>query len=167
MRITFEIEDAGEDLVAIFHSHTRSPAVPSATDRRTALYPDRPFYLLATPGRPDAPPGRALRAWRIHGGQTFEVPLHSATCDGPPHRRGYGRSGGRALHHGTAGREIDDHVEPGRPLLAAGAEGGEEPAAARRQLPARAAAYASREPIAAAGTPSRANRSMVGSSPDG
>ena len=39
MRIIFAIEDAGEDLVAIFHSHTRSPAVPSATDRRTAHVP--------------------------------------------------------------------------------------------------------------------------------
>ena len=28
VRITFAIEDAGEELVAIFHSHTRSAAVP-------------------------------------------------------------------------------------------------------------------------------------------
>jgi [CysO sulfur-carrier protein]-S-L-cysteine hydrolase len=74
VRITFAIEDAGEELVAIFHSHTRSPAVPSATDRRTAMYPD-PFYLLATLADPDAPPARALRAWRIFRGQAFEVPL--------------------------------------------------------------------------------------------
>jgi len=74
VRITFAIEDAGEDLVAIFHSHTRSPAIPSATDRRTAMYPDA-VYLLATLADPDAPPERALRAWRIHGGQAFEVPL--------------------------------------------------------------------------------------------
>ncbi len=74
VRITFEIEDAGQDLVAIFHSHTRSPAVPSATDRRAAQYPDA-FYLLLTLADPDAPPDRAFRAWRIHGGQSFEVPL--------------------------------------------------------------------------------------------
>ena len=74
VRIIFAIEDAGEDLVAIFHSHTRSPAVPSATDRRTAQYPDA-FYLLATLADPAAPAARALRAWRIHGGQAFEVPL--------------------------------------------------------------------------------------------
>lgn len=74
VRITFAIEDAGEDLVAIFHSHTRSPAVPSATDRRAAMYPDA-VYLLATLADPSAPPERALRAWRIHGGQAFEVPL--------------------------------------------------------------------------------------------
>jgi proteasome lid subunit RPN8/RPN11 len=74
IRITFAIEDAGEELVAIFHSHTRSAAVPSATDRRTAMYPD-PFYLLASLSEPDAPPARALRAWRIYRGQAFEVPL--------------------------------------------------------------------------------------------
>jgi len=74
VRITFAIDDAGQDLVAIFHSHTRSPAVPSATDRRTAMYPE-PFYLLASLSDPGAPPERALRAWRIHGGQAFEVPL--------------------------------------------------------------------------------------------
>jgi [CysO sulfur-carrier protein]-S-L-cysteine hydrolase len=74
VRIVFAIEEAGRDLVAIFHSHTRSPAVPSATDRRTAQYPGV-FYLLATLVDPTAAPQRALRAWRIHGGQTFEVPL--------------------------------------------------------------------------------------------
>jgi proteasome lid subunit RPN8/RPN11 len=74
VRIVFAIEEAGQDLVAIFHSHTRSPAVPSATDRRTAQYPGV-FYLLATLADPTASPQRALRAWRIHGGQTFEVPL--------------------------------------------------------------------------------------------
>jgi [CysO sulfur-carrier protein]-S-L-cysteine hydrolase len=74
VRIVFAIEEAGQDLVAIFHSHTRSPAVPSATDRRTAQYPGV-FYLLASLADPKAAPHRALRAWRIHGGQTFEVPL--------------------------------------------------------------------------------------------
>jgi proteasome lid subunit RPN8/RPN11 len=74
VRITFAIEDAGEELVAIFHSHTRSAAVPSASDRRTAMYPD-PFYLLASLADPDAFPARALRAWRIYRGQSFEVPL--------------------------------------------------------------------------------------------
>ena len=74
VRITFAIEDAGQDLVAIFHSHTRSPGVPSATDRRAAQYPDV-FYLLAALADPSAPPERALRAWRIHGGQSFEVAL--------------------------------------------------------------------------------------------
>lgn len=74
VRITFAIEQAGEELVAIFHAHTRTAAVPSATDRRTAMYPD-PFYLIASLAHPDAPAASALRAWRIFRGQAFEVPL--------------------------------------------------------------------------------------------
>jgi len=74
VRIVFEIEEADRDLVAIFHSHTRSAAVPSATDRRAAMYPDA-FYVLASLANPDASPESALRSWRIHGRQAFVVPL--------------------------------------------------------------------------------------------
>ena len=74
VRIVYAIEAAGEDLVAIFHSHTRTAAEPSAIDRRTARY-DLPFYLLASLAVTDAPPESALRAWRIMGGHSFEVPL--------------------------------------------------------------------------------------------
>lgn len=74
VRILFDIEDAGEDLVAIFHSHTASLAVPSATDRRTAQYPDA-FYVLATLADREADPAAALRAWQIRAGASSEVPL--------------------------------------------------------------------------------------------
>jgi proteasome lid subunit RPN8/RPN11 len=74
VRIVFGIEDANEDLVGIFHSHTHTPAVPSPTDLRTAQYPDA-FYVLATLSDPDAGPADALRAWRIIGGASSEVPL--------------------------------------------------------------------------------------------
>lgn len=74
VRIVFAIEDDGQDLVAIFHSHTRSPAVPSATDRRTAQYPDA-YYVLATLADSDAGPAEALRAWHIRAGESTEVPL--------------------------------------------------------------------------------------------
>lgn len=74
VRIVFAIEDEGQDLVAIFHSHTRSPAVPSATDRRTAQYPDA-YYVLATLADPGAAPADSLRAWCIRAGESSEVPL--------------------------------------------------------------------------------------------
>src|SRR6188508_704734 len=74
LRIVLEIEDAGRDLVGIFHSHTHTPAVPSATDLRESMYPE-PFYVLASLPDPDAPPERALRAWRIRNGRSTEVPV--------------------------------------------------------------------------------------------
>lgn len=74
VRIVFGIEDDGHDLVAIFHSHTHTPAVPSPTDRRSAQYPDA-FYLLAALSDRDATPVDSLRAWRIRDGECSEVPL--------------------------------------------------------------------------------------------
>lgn len=74
LRIVLAIDDGGEDLVAIFHSHTHTPAVPSPTDRRQARYPGV-FYLLASLSDPDAPPADALRAWRIEEGSSREVRL--------------------------------------------------------------------------------------------
>ncbi len=49
-----EFEEAGLELVAIYHSHPHGPAFPSETDVERAAYPDA-FYLicdLADPARP-------------------------------------------------------------------------------------------------------------------
>jgi proteasome lid subunit RPN8/RPN11 len=74
VRIVFGIEDAGEDLLAIFHSHTHTPAVPSPTDRREARYSDA-WYVLASLVDPDAGPEGAMRAWRITDGESREGEL--------------------------------------------------------------------------------------------
>ena len=71
---TLQAGSTRDYLVAIFHSHTHSPAVPSPTDHRTALYRD-PFYVLATLTDPVAAVEAALRAWRIENGTSREVPL--------------------------------------------------------------------------------------------
>ena len=80
LRITLEIEDADLDLVGIFHSHTHTPAVPSATDLRESMYPD-PFYVLATLADPDPTPEGALRAWRIRDGRSTEMSLRIEPSD--------------------------------------------------------------------------------------
>jgi proteasome lid subunit RPN8/RPN11 len=58
------------DLVAIYHSHPKSPARPSASDIRLA-YPE-PFYLLISLQHRDAP---ELRAYRIVEGVVTEEPI--------------------------------------------------------------------------------------------
>lgn len=58
MRLMDEIEDAGEDLLAIYHSHTRSAAYPSRTDVDLAFFPD-PFYVIVSLADREAPDIRA------------------------------------------------------------------------------------------------------------
>jgi proteasome lid subunit RPN8/RPN11 len=64
------IEDAGEEVWGIFHSHVRSPAEPSPTDIGLAFYPDA-LYLICSLAE-DLP---AVRAWSIRDGRVTEVPL--------------------------------------------------------------------------------------------
>ena len=72
LRITEEIERRGEDLAAIYHSHTRSPAEPSQTDINLAAnWPD-PVYLICSIADPEAP---VIRGWRLRDGSVAEVEL--------------------------------------------------------------------------------------------
>jgi proteasome lid subunit RPN8/RPN11 len=50
-----QIEDAGEELVAIYHSHTGSPAYPSQTDVNLAGWPDAVYVIVSLheAGAPD------------------------------------------------------------------------------------------------------------------
>lgn len=47
LRITKELRSKSLSLVAIYHSHTNSPAYPSSYDVELAFYPDS-FYVIAS-----------------------------------------------------------------------------------------------------------------------
>jgi proteasome lid subunit RPN8/RPN11/molybdopterin converting factor small subunit len=64
-----EIEDAGEELVAIYHSHTHTEAFPSPTDVRLATYPESAYVIVSLADQ--ASP--SVRAFRIVGGEVAEM----------------------------------------------------------------------------------------------
>jgi [CysO sulfur-carrier protein]-S-L-cysteine hydrolase len=62
-RIQTAIEDAGLELGAIYHSHTRSAPEPSPTDVNLAFYPDAEYVIVGLAnGAVD------VRSWRIVDG---------------------------------------------------------------------------------------------------
>lgn len=69
LRVFREIEERGWDLIGIYHSHTRSEAYPSATDRRLAFYPEA-VYVLVSLAAPDSP---VVRAFTIRDGDVDEL----------------------------------------------------------------------------------------------
>ena len=71
-RITMEIEERGEEIAAIYHSHTSSPAEPSQTDINLAEnWPD-PLYLICSLAEPEAP---SVRGFSIRDRRVDEVEL--------------------------------------------------------------------------------------------
>jgi proteasome lid subunit RPN8/RPN11 len=56
----FDFEDAGLELVAIYHSHPRGPETPSPTDIAHAYYSES-VYLILSLATPDWPVVRGFR----------------------------------------------------------------------------------------------------------
>lgn len=69
-RIMREMEERGEELLAIYHSHTQSPAYPSQTDINLATYPDAYYTIVSL-----ADGEESVRAFSIRDGVVEEVPL--------------------------------------------------------------------------------------------
>jgi proteasome lid subunit RPN8/RPN11 len=70
LRIYNEIDDAGLELGAIYHSHTRTEPYPSQTDISLAFYPDSLYIIVGVAG---AEP--EVRAFSIRDGQVAEAEL--------------------------------------------------------------------------------------------
>ena len=69
-RVQTGIEDAGQELGAIYHSHTRSDPYPSQTDINLAFYPDALYVIVGVKG-----PEAVVRAWTIADGTVAEAEL--------------------------------------------------------------------------------------------
>jgi proteasome lid subunit RPN8/RPN11 len=69
-KIQSAIDDAGLELGAIYHSHTRSAPEPSQTDINLAFYPEALYVIVGLEhGEPD------VRAWSIVDGQVSPASL--------------------------------------------------------------------------------------------
>jgi [CysO sulfur-carrier protein]-S-L-cysteine hydrolase len=65
------IEDAGEELVGIYHSHTRSAAYPSQTDVNLAGWPDAVYVIVSLEG----PGGPDVKGFWIRDGEISDAEL--------------------------------------------------------------------------------------------
>ena len=73
IRIMNEIDEAGLDLIGIYHSHTSSPAFPSRTDAEQAFWPDAVYVIVSL-----ASPEADVRGYRIRDMDVTEEELVTA-----------------------------------------------------------------------------------------
>ncbi len=69
-RIEMAIDDAGQELGAIYHSHTRSAPFPSQTDINQAFHPDSLYMIVGVAGDEVD-----VQAYRIADGQVSDAAL--------------------------------------------------------------------------------------------
>lgn len=65
------MREAGEELVAIYHSHPHAPALPSVTDIRESEYPDVLYLIISL----DTEGVLEMRGFRLRAGTVTEVPI--------------------------------------------------------------------------------------------
>lgn len=70
LRAVLDIDDAGEEVWGIVHSHVASPALPSDTDVGLAAWPDALYLICSLATEPPE-----VRAWSIRDGTITEVAL--------------------------------------------------------------------------------------------
>jgi proteasome lid subunit RPN8/RPN11 len=68
-----DMRNAGEELVAIYHSHPHGPLQPSRTDIARAYYPEAAHVIVSLAER-ERP---RVAAFRIADGQAIEIDLHA------------------------------------------------------------------------------------------
>ncbi len=71
LAILREIEESGQQMVGIYHSHPHSEAFPSRTDLDLAFYPES-TYVIVSLAQPDRP---VVRAFRLRDGAIEEEEL--------------------------------------------------------------------------------------------
>jgi [CysO sulfur-carrier protein]-S-L-cysteine hydrolase len=67
------IREAGEELVAIYHSHPHGPESPSRSDIERAYYPDAAHLIVSLSDR-ESP---RTAAFRIVDGEAFDLEVHA------------------------------------------------------------------------------------------
>jgi proteasome lid subunit RPN8/RPN11 len=70
LRTLRSIDDADEELLAIYHSHTATEAYPSRTDVSIAGFPEAHYILVST--RPELGDAEEFRSFRIVDGEVTE-----------------------------------------------------------------------------------------------
>jgi proteasome lid subunit RPN8/RPN11 len=71
LQVFDRMDEDGQELLGIFHTHTHSEAYPSETDTKLAFYPDA-YYLVMSLSDREHP---VLRAFRILDGAITEEEL--------------------------------------------------------------------------------------------
>jgi proteasome lid subunit RPN8/RPN11 len=70
VRVWAELEDADDEIVSIYHSHTKSAPYPSRTDVELATWPDAAYLIVSLRSDP-----AELAAFRLTDGRIEELAL--------------------------------------------------------------------------------------------